>query len=188
MEASVSKVRISTSESQLENSSVDAFFMPAYHEKVTTASIPPVSETAAILEFVRTNTVLESPIDKHQETHEVDVMTISREELDAKLAQNKAEVGAVAAEMRREMSEWREQMRSDLRDVKDAIKSQQGSLDKHFGAQEIKLNAALQIQEHKFEKSLGDAKLDIIKWALGIPAIAFTIYKIYGAITGTPTP
>lgn len=112
--------------------------------------------------------------------------TPSRDEIQALLAANKAEITTISAEMRREMSEWREQMRSDLRDVKDAIKSQQGSLDKHFGAQEAKLNAALQIQEHKFEKSLGDAKLDIIKWALSVPAIAFTLYKLYGALTGNP--
>lgn len=112
--------------------------------------------------------------------------TPSREEINALLQANKAEVTAISAEMRREMTEWREQMRSDMRDVKEAIKSQQGSLDKHFSAQESKLTAALQIQEHKFEKSLADTKLDIIKWALGIPAIFFTLYKIYGAITGNP--
>lgn len=112
--------------------------------------------------------------------------TPSREEINALLLANKAEVNAISAEMRREMTEWREQMRSDMRDVKDAIKSQQGSLDKHFSAQESKLTSALQIQEHKFEKSLTDTKLDIIKWALGIPAIAFTLYKIYGAISGNP--
>lgn|GEM_PF-3031035 len=117
---------------------------------------------------------------------ETDMTTPSREEIQALLAANKAEVSAISSEMRREMSEWREQMRSDMRDVKEAIKSQQGSLDKHFGAQEVKLNAALQIQEHKFEKSLGDAKLDIIKWALGVPAVVFTLYKLYGALTGTP--
>lgn len=110
---------------------------------------------------------------------------VSRDEIKAMLAANKAEVSAISAEMRREMSEWRAQMRSDMRDVTSAIKTQQESLDKHFSAQEIKLNASLQIQEHKFEKSLGDAKLDIIKWALGIPAIAFTIYKLYGALTGS---
>ncbi|HDG1664168.1 TPA: DUF1640 domain-containing protein [Kluyvera ascorbata] len=115
-----------------------------------------------------------------------EMSTPSREEIQALLAANKAEVSAISAEMRREMTEWREQMRADLRDVKDAIKTQQGSLDKHFSAQESKLNASLQIQEHKFEKSLGDAKLDIIKWALGIPAVAFTLYKLYGALTGNP--
>lgn len=112
----------------------------------------------------------------------------NRSELQAHLKANKAEIDVVSASMKKDMAEWREQMRSDMRDVKDAIKSQQNSLDKHFSAQEVKLGAALQIQEHKFEKSLGDAKLDIIKWALGVPAIAFTIYKIYGAITGHPTP
>lgn len=117
---------------------------------------------------------------------ETDMTSPSRDEIKALLAANKAEVSAISSEMRREMSEWREQMRTDMRDVKDAIKSQQSSLDKHFGAQEVKLNAALQIQEHKFEKSLGDAKLDIIKWALGVPAVVFTLYKLYMALTGTP--
>ncbi|MDU3905069.1 MAG: hypothetical protein E7G85_08800 [Citrobacter portucalensis] len=119
------------------------------------------------------------------EDKEQSMSNVSRDEIKAMLAANKAEVSAISAEMRREMSEWRAQMRSDMRDVTSAIKTQQESLDKHFSAQEIKLNASLQIQEHKFEKSLGDAKLDIIKWALGIPAIAFTIYKLYGALTGS---
>lgn len=117
---------------------------------------------------------------------DVSMSTPSREEINALLLANQAEVKAISAEMRREMTEWREQMRSDMRDVKDAIKSQQGSLDKHFSAQESKLTSALDIQELKFEKSLTDAKLDIIKWVLGIPAIVFTLYKFYGAMTGTP--
>ncbi|EEZ0194232.1 DUF1640 domain-containing protein, partial [Escherichia coli] len=31
-------------------------------------------------------------------------------------------------------------------------------------------------------------KLDIIKWALGLPALAFAVYKIYGLLSGVSTP
>lgn len=164
----------------------DPFYMPAYHEKAETQSIPPRNPIESKLKAIRTSSSVVSLSEVKASKAEVKKVEISRQELDAKLARNKAEVDAIAAEMRREMTEWREQMRSDMRDVKDAIKSQQSSLDKHFSAQETKISASLQIQEHKFEKSLGDAKLEIIKWVLGVPTIIFTLYKFYGAITGNP--
>lgn len=165
---------------------VDAYVMPAYHEKTGVQPISPFEPIKSRFESTRTNSPAGGRSYVQDANSGVKKVEMTREELEARLAQNKAEADVIAAEMRREMSEWREQMRSDMRDVKDAIKSQQGSLDKHFSAQESKLTSALQIQEHKFEKSLSDTKLDIIKWALGIPAIAFTLYKIYGAITGAP--
>ena len=49
-------------------------------------------------------------------------------------------------------------------------------------------DAALSVQEAKLEGKLSDVKLDIIKWALGLPALAFTVYKIYGLLSGVSTP
>lgn len=112
----------------------------------------------------------------------------NRNELQAHLKASKAEVDAVAASMKKDMAEWRELMRSDLRDVKEAISAQNSSLDKHFHAQEVKLNSSIELQTSRFELALTNAKLDIIKWALGLPALAFVVYKIYGLIIHTPTP
>lgn len=154
-------------------------------ERIDKAAIYPHTKTMSNT-FSDQSSRLSSADVKTTARGDASMSTPTKDEIQALLAANKAEVTAISAEMRREMTEWRAQMRSDLRDVKDAIKTQQGSLDKHFSAQESKLNSALQIQEHKFEKSLGDAKLDIIKWALGVPALVFTLYKLYGALTGTP--
>lgn len=112
----------------------------------------------------------------------------NRSELQAHLKSNKAEVDSVAASMKKDMAEWREQMRSDLRDVTEAINKQNSNLEKHFHAQDVKLSSSLELQTSRFEHSLTHAKLDIIKWALGLPALAFAVYKIYGLVTNTPTP
>lgn len=107
----------------------------------------------------------------------------TKSELQAHLNANKAEVNAVASSMKKDMAEWREQMRSDLRDVTDAINKQNSTLDKHFHAQQVKLESSLDLQASKFQLSLADAKLDIIKWALGLPSLAFVIYKIFSLLT-----
>ncbi len=62
-------------------------------------------------------------------------MSISREELDAKLAQNKAEVSAVATEMRREMSEWRTQQTEIMMKLQSEVSAINVKLDERFEAQ-----------------------------------------------------
>lgn len=113
---------------------------------------------------------------------------LTRSELQSHLDANKAEVNAIASSMKKDMAEWREQMRSDLRDVTEAINKQNSTLDKHFHSQEVKLTSSLELQSSKFDLALTNAKLDIIKWVLGLPSLAFVIYKIYGAIANIPTP
>ena len=63
---------------------------------------------------------------------------------------------------------------------------QSTKIESALDSQSKKIDAALSIQEAKIEGKLTEVKLDIIKWALGLPALAFVLYKIYGALTGTP--
>ncbi|MDT0208481.1 hypothetical protein [Serratia marcescens] len=130
---------------------------------------------------------------------EVEVSDISKVELQALLKANKAEVDAVASSMRADMAKWREVMSSDMKEIKSIITSQNASISSRLDLQSEKISsvldghskkidAALSVQEAKLEVKLTDMKLDIIKWALGLPALAFAVYKIYGAIAGHPTP
>lgn len=148
------------------------------------------SSSYATMKGVKENT-------KHHDSNETPKATadekealmndFNRSELQAHLKSSKSEVDSVAANMKKDMAEWREQMRSDLRDVTEAINKQNSNLEKHFHAQDVKLSSSLELQTSKFEHSLTNAKLDIIKWALGLPALAFAVYKIYGLVTHTPT-
>ncbi|PLN14692.1 DUF1640 domain-containing protein [Klebsiella pneumoniae] len=134
-----------------------------------------------------------SPKDK-QDSHMSD---LNRNEIQALLKANKAEVDAVASKMQADMAKWRETMALDMKEIKGLISTQHekinGRLDMQstkiesaLDSQSKKIDAALSIQEAKIEGKLTEVKLDIIKWALGLPALAFVLYKIYGALTGTP--
>ncbi|HHT8319213.1 TPA: hypothetical protein ACT24T_003829 [Yersinia enterocolitica] len=107
MVSGVSDIWISPSKIGAKGSGVDSFIMPAYHEKVIATPIPSVFATDVILEFISTNTKSEEPTPGQQESHKADIVTISREEIDAKFGRNKAEVDSVAASMRQEMAEFR---------------------------------------------------------------------------------
>lgn len=54
---------------------------------------------------------------------------ISREELDARLAQSKAETELIATNMRREMAEWREQQNSQMSQLNLAIATISSKID-----------------------------------------------------------
>jgi len=55
--------------------------------------------------------------------------TPSRDEINALLQANKAEVNAISAEMRREMSEWREHNSSQLNQIANAINALSSKVD-----------------------------------------------------------
>lgn len=135
----------------------------------------------------------DTPKDK-QDLHMSD---LNRNEIQALLKANKAEVDAVASKMQADMAKWREVMALDMKEIKGLLSTQHekinGRLDiqstkieSALDAQSRKIDAALSIQEAKIEGKLTDVKLDIIKWALGLPALAFVLYKIYGALSGNP--
>lgn len=130
---------------------------------------------------------------------ENDMSDLSRNEIQALLKANKAEVDAVASSMQADMAKWRELMSSDLKEIKSLVSSQHASINSRLDLQSVrietaleshskKIDAALSIQEAKLEGKLSDVKLEIIKWALGLPALAFALYKIYGVMSGNPTP
>ncbi|QWJ92890.1 hypothetical protein KM147_06265 [Providencia rettgeri] len=73
----------------------------------------------------------DSPITPtHQK--EADTMTISREELDAKLAQNKAEVQAIASGMREEMAHWREEQNAQMGKIITTLSVLDVKLDERY--------------------------------------------------------
>lgn len=59
-------------------------------------------------------------------------MAISREELDAKLAQNKAEVQAIASGMREEMAHWREEQNAQMNKVITTLSVLDVKLDERY--------------------------------------------------------
>lgn len=109
--------------------------MPAYREMATVTKIPPAYSTETKVEYVRTNGPVDSQKDEQPKHSEANDMSISREELDAKLAQNKDEVGAVATEMRREMSEWRTQQTEIMMKLQSEVSAINVKLDERFEAQ-----------------------------------------------------
>ncbi|EKN3715423.1 DUF1640 domain-containing protein [Yersinia enterocolitica] len=162
--------------------------------------------------FFETNTTLDSigpsiitneaeinDVVENENTLDINMSDLNRNEMQALLKANKAEVDAVASRMQADMAKWRELMSSDMKDIKNLVSSQHDKISSRLDIQSVrietaldshsrKIDAALSIQEAKMEGKLSDVKLDIIKWALGIPALAFTVYKIYGAVSGNPTP
>lgn len=140
-----------------------------------------------------------NPQDEDFDEQENTMSDLSRNEIQALLKANKAEVDAVASRMQADMSKWREVMASDIKEMKHLVITQHEKINSRLDnqstriesaldAQSKKIDAALSVQEAKLEGKLSDVKLDIIKWALGLPALAFTVYKIYGALSGNPTP
>ncbi|MFY0403317.1 hypothetical protein ACOMDP_11845 [Pantoea dispersa] len=88
------------------------------------------AESGAIEESVHdTSSVVR--IDGEKETE--DQMT--RDEINAHLAKNKAEVDSVAAEMRREMAEWRTEQTQVLMSLKSEVTAINVKLDERFEAQ-----------------------------------------------------
>lgn len=141
----------------------------------------------------------ESPQDEDCDEQDNVMSDLSRNEIQALLKANKAEVDALASSMQADMAKWRELMASDIKEMKHLVVTQHQNINSRLDVQSTKIesaleshskkiDAALSVQEAKLEGKLSDVKLDIIKWALGLPALAFTVYKIYGAISGIPTP
>ncbi|EAQ1663870.1 hypothetical protein KC768_004706 [Salmonella enterica] len=99
--------RASVARSSSPAITVDALVMPAYHEKVNMRSIVPPEPIKSSLGTTRTKPPSAGQGSVENANPRVKSVEITREELDAKLAQNKAEVDVIASEMRREMAEFR---------------------------------------------------------------------------------
>ncbi|SQC34259.1 hypothetical protein [Kluyvera cryocrescens] len=72
---------------------------------------------------------------KFIEDVDVTMAGLTREELDAKLGQNKAEVSTVAAEMRKEMADWRASNTEIMMKLQSEISAINVKLDERFEAQ-----------------------------------------------------
>lgn len=81
----------------------------------------------------------ESTSKVHQE--EADTMTIPREELEAKLAQNKAEVQAIASGMREEMAVWRESQNAQMAQISVTLASMSAKMEAKFDVIDAKIDS-----------------------------------------------
>ena len=66
---------------------------------------------------------------KSEQPKEADMSNVTRDEIQALLKANKAEVDAVSSEMRREMAEWREQNSNQLNQIANAINALSSKVD-----------------------------------------------------------
>ena len=69
-----------------------------------------------------------------------DMSNFTREELDAKLGQNKAEVESVASSMRADMAQWREQNNSQMAAIQTQLSALNSKIDGKFEGMEGKID------------------------------------------------
>ncbi|MBQ0607208.1 hypothetical protein MJ634_003830 [Providencia rettgeri] len=101
-------------------------------------------------------------------------MSIPREELDAKLAQNKAEVQAIASGMREEMAAWRETQNAQMVQMNATLTSMSAKMDAKFETLDAKIDAV--------DKSLG-GRIDGLNMAVsGIQSGISIKLTIFGVI------
>lgn len=107
-------------------------------------------------------------------------MSVPREELDAKLAQNKAEVQAIASGMREEMAAWRETQNAKMDQISATLTTMSAKMDAKFETLDTKIDAV--------DKSLSGqidglkSSYSSVQWMLGIIlallAIIFAIPQV----------
>lgn len=66
--------------------------------------------------------------------------SLTREELDAKLGQNKAEVDSLASAMRADMAQWREQNNTQMSAIQAQLSSLNSKIDGKFEGMEGKVD------------------------------------------------
>ncbi|WP_336995779.1 hypothetical protein [Leclercia sp. UBA7405] len=69
------------------------------------------------------------PLGKELLQVENEIMSVTREELDAKLDKNKAEFEAIAAKMQRDMAEWREHQNFQISQLNNSISALSAKID-----------------------------------------------------------
>lgn len=105
---------------------------------------------------------------------------MTREELDAKLAQNKAEVQAIASGMREELATWRETQNAKMDQISATLTAMSAKMDAKFETLDTKIDAV--------DKSLSGqidglkSSYSSVQWMLGIIlallAIIFAIPQV----------
>ena len=101
-----------------------------YNGQSAPSSSAPIVHASVAPESIKTYTDA-----RFIESMDVKMAGITREELDAKLGQNKAEVNAVAAEMRKEMADWRSSQTEIMLKMQSEISAISVKLDERFEAQ-----------------------------------------------------
>lgn len=80
-----------------------------------------------------------APYNSSKENMEGDI-NMTREELDAKLAQNKAEIQAIASGMREEMAHWRETQNAKMDQISATLTAMSAKMDAKFDAVDGKID------------------------------------------------
>ncbi|WP_336194594.1 hypothetical protein [Hafnia paralvei] len=94
---------------------------------------------------------------------------ITREELDSKLAQNKAEAEAIAAVMRADMAQWREQNNAQMSALQIQLSSLNSKIDGKFEGLEGKLDG-LKTTSNTVQWMVG-AMLALLALVAALPSI-----------------
>lgn len=76
-----------------------------------------------------------------KESNKLEVLNMTREELDAKLGQNKAEVQAIASGMREEMAAWRETQNAQMVQMNATLTSMSAKMDAKFEVIDAKMDS-----------------------------------------------
>lgn len=98
-----------------------------------------------------------------------DMSNISREELDAKLGQNKAEVESVASSMRADMAQWRELNNTQMSALQAQLSSLNSKIDGKFEGMEGKIDG-LKTTSSTVQWMVG-AILALLALAVALPSI-----------------
>lgn len=114
-------------------------------------------------------------------TDVIEDIDMTREELDARLAQNKSEVQAIASGMREEMAHWRETQNAQMAQMNATITSMSAKIDAKFDVIDAKMDS--------IDKSL-NGRIDGINTAIsgintaisGIQSGISTKLTIFGVI------
>ncbi|MGJ7119517.1 hypothetical protein ABMZ76_00350 [Morganella morganii] len=113
------------------NDNFRATLMAAYHEAPSFKELP-VTPAAGTTKFLGTNNKLATFRVSSDSINEGNTMSITRDELDSKLAMNKAEVDAIAAGMREEMAKWREQQNTQMSQLNATLTAMSAKVDSKF--------------------------------------------------------
>ncbi len=116
-----------------------------------------------------------------KEIREIEALEMTREELDAKLAQNKAEVQAIASGMREEMAAWRETQNAQMVQMNATLTSMAAKMDAKFDTLDTKIES-LDTKIDSVDKSLG-GRIDGLNMAVsGIQSGISTKLTIFGVV------
>ena len=126
------------------------------------------SPISAVTNFLGTNNDVDVSEVTPDTTNERNAMSITKDELDSKLAMNKAEVDAIAAGMREDMAKWREQQSSQMSQLNATLTAMSARVDSQFEVLSSAISGidkSLNAKIDGIDKSL-NAKIDGVNGSL----------------------